>query len=177
MNRLTRIILLQTLSLFFISSVNAQVEAGKNYAGPALGISFLGSAMQIGGNYEFIVNLPETGNVGFGAVFRYWAYSEGFSGGSWQYTNFVIGGQANYHFELSEAPVNPWAGIIIAYNGGTVDYDGPGGGYPEPSQGGFWIALQGGTRYWIAPNIAITGRVAFGSLSYGLIEAGVDFKF
>jgi len=40
-----------------------------------------------------------------------------------------------------------------------------------------WLGIQGGIRYFINPDLALTGRVGFGTLSYGALEVGVDFKF
>jgi len=65
---------------------------------------------------------------------------------------------------------------VLAYDGGSVSYSGPAGNYATPSQGGVWLGFQGGIRYFINPNLAITGRVGFGTLSYGALEIGVDFK-
>src|SRR3990172_3078932 len=100
--------------VLFVVNANAQYEVGKHYAGPSIGLSFLGSTAQFGLNYEYAFTIQNFGTVGAGGIFRYWSYKERF---------------------------------------------------------------LGGTRYWITPTIALMGRVGFGTLSYGALEVGVDFKF
>lgn len=161
------------------SPLNAQYVVEKHYAGPSLGLSFLGSTFQFGGNYEYALTLENFGKVGIGGIFRYWSYSDAyFGGGSWSYTNILIGAQGNYHFEIrGSEKYDPYAGLVLAYDGGSVSYSGAAVGYVTPSHGGLWLGIQGGLRYWIKPDIAITGRVGFGTLSYGALEFGVDWKF
>ena len=171
--------LVVTVILFLQQSpLHAQYVVEKHYAGPSIGLSFLGSTFQLGGNYEYALSLENFGKVGIGGIFRYWRYSDSFFGGEWSYTNILIGAQGNYHFEIQGSEkLDPYAGIVLAYDGGSVSYTGPGGNYATPSHGGLWLGFQGGMRYWINPDIAITGRVGFGTLSYGALEFGVDFKF
>ena len=167
-------------SILFLqqSSLKAQYSIEKHYAGPSIGLSFLGSSFQFGGNYEYALSLENFGTVGIGGIFRYWGYSDAFFGGKWSYTNILIGAQGNYHFQIKgNDMLDPYAGLVLAYDGGSVSYDGPGGNYATPSHGGLWLGIQGGIRYFINSNIALTGRVGFGTLSYGALEVGVDFKF
>jgi hypothetical protein len=168
--------------IFFLVSgysvTNAQYVDRGNYIGPCIGFSFLGSVPQFGANYEYGLNVPNFGLLGIGGVFRYWGYSDSYFGGKWSYTNILIGAQGNYHFIIpGNSKLDPYAGLVLAYDGGSVSWSGPNYNYSSPSYGGFWIALQGGLRYWVSPTIAITGRLAFGSLSYGGLEVGADFKF
>jgi hypothetical protein len=170
------IFLITTICLLFQSPLNAQYTIGKHYAGPAIGLSFLGSALQLSGNYEYAINVENFGNVGIGGVLRYWGYNENFFGGKWSYTSIFIGAQGNYHFEIKgNNQLDPYAGIVLGYEGGSVS--GPSGIFSTPSHGGLWLGFQGGMRYWIKPDLAITGRVGFGTLSYGALEFGVDWKF
>lgn len=161
-----------------ITSANAQYEIGKNYAGPSIGLSFLGSTAQFGLNYEYAFVIEDFGTVGAGGIFRYWSYKESFYGGHWSYANILIGAQFNYHFKMDNKKFDPWAGAVLAYDAGSVDLkDNNNLFYAEPSHGGLWLGFHGGTRYWITPTIALMGRVGFGTLSYGALELGVDFKF
>jgi len=156
----------------------AQFEVNKNYAGPMLGLSFLGSTIQIGGAYEYGMYIDNFGKIGIGGLIRYWSYSEGFAGGRWSYTDFLIGAQGNYHFDVKDNKFDPWAGLVLAYDAGSVDWEGPTSFYhSNPSYGGLWLGLHGGLRYWINPNIGLSARIAFGTLSYGALDLGVDFKF
>jgi len=166
------------MAVFFVSNAIAQYEVEKHYAGPSIGLSFLGSTFQLGLNYEYAFVIKDFGTVGAGGIFRYWSYKTGFYDGSWSHTDILIGGQFNYHFKIDNKKFDPWAGAVLAYDAGSVDLKSSHNTfYAEPSHGGFWLGLQGGARYWISPTIALTGRVAFGSLSYGALELGVDFKF
>lgn len=170
-----------TIIIFLLvqSPVNAQYTIEKHYAGPSIGLSFLGSTFQIGGNYEYALNVENLWKIGVGGIFRYWGYSDAFyNGGKWSYTNILLGAQGNYHFEIKgNDQLDPYAGLVLAYDGGSVSYSGPAGNYITPSHGGLWLGFQGGMRYFINPNLALTGRVGFGTLSYGALELGVDFKF
>ena len=167
------------LTIFIFQNIaKAQFTDGMHYAGPSIGLSFLGSTFQLGGNYEYGVNINKFGSIGVGGILRYWGYSEKFSGGEWSYSNVLIGAQGNYHFKFNLFEnIDPYAGIVLAYDGGSVKFKGEQNNYLTPSHGGFWFGFQGGVRYWINPQTAITGRVAFGTLSYGALEVGVDFKF
>ncbi len=155
------------------TSARAQYTAGKNYLGPSIGFAFLGSTPDFGISYERGLNLQNFGLIGIGGIFRYWGYSEV----DWKYTNILIGAQGNYHFVIEGSKFDPYVGIVLAYDAGSVSYNGPFGNYVSPSYGGMWIAAQGGARYWISPTIAISGRIGLGSLGYSGLDFGVDFKF
>jgi protein-S-isoprenylcysteine O-methyltransferase Ste14 len=163
--------------LFAISSTFAQFTPDKDYAGPSIGLSFLGSTVQFGANYEHSMVVKDFGTIGIGGIFRYWSYSEDYIGGDWSYTNVLIGAQGNYHFKMSDNKFDPWAGLILAYDAGSVSWDGPYSTYASPSYGGLFLGLHGGMRYWFSPNLAGTARIGFGTLSYGALDIGVDFKF
>jgi hypothetical protein len=168
--------------LTFFSTSKAQFVNGGNYFGPSIGLSFLGSSPEFGVNYEYGLNLENVGTVGIGGIFRYWSYSEsynyGFYGsGEWKYTNILIGAQGNYHFKVPDSKFDPYLGIILAYDAGSTSWSGPNIYGASVSAGGFWAALQAGGRYWLTPTLALTARLGFGSLSYGGLDVGVDFKF
>lgn len=166
------------LSFIFIFNANAQYEVQKHYAGPSIGLSFLGSTAQFGLNYEYAFVIKDFGTVGAGGIFRYWGYKENFSGGSWSYTNVLFGGQFNYHFELDNNKIDPWIGAVLAFDAGSVKTSYTSNiRIDDPSHGGFFLGIHGGGRYWITPTIALIGKAAFGTLSYGSLEVGVDWKF
>jgi hypothetical protein len=170
--------LIITLAVLLLqAAAAAQYTVGRHYAGPSVGLSFLGSTFQLGGNYEYGLHVDNFGNIGIGGVLRYWGYSENIGGVKFSYTNILIGAQGNYHFEIKEnRQLDPYAGIVLAYDGGSVSRTGD-SSVPTPSHGGFWLGFQGGLRYFIEPNIALTVRVGFGTLSYGALEVGIDWKF
>lgn len=174
-----RLIAVISLITILISTTGySQYDLGKSYLGPTIGLSFLGSTFQFGANYEYSLELENFGNVGIGGVFRYWSYSETYYSGEWSYTDILIGVQGNYHFKLSNDKLDPWAGLVLAYDGGSVKWKGASGyNYATPTYGGFFLGGQAGMRYWISPTVALVGRIGFGTLSYGALEVGADFKF
>jgi hypothetical protein len=176
--RIRQIIILIVFVFSFTTANNAQYDLNRHYAGASVGMSFLGSAGQFGLNYEYSLELKDFGNVGVGAIFRYWGYKENYPSGSWNYSNFVIGAQGNYHFKLNDSKFDPWAGIILAYNSSSVSWKGSNSSsLVTPSSGGLWLAANGGLRYWFNPEFAATGRITFGNLGYGSLDIGVDYKF
>lgn len=165
------------ISVLVIGSSFAQFTAGNHYLGPCVGLSFLGSTPQFGANYEYGMDV-EFGRIGIGGIFRYWSYSENYFAGKWSYTDILIGGQANYHFKLQSSKFDPWVGVTLAYDAGSVKWDGPSGfNYASPTYGGLFFGGNAGARYFLSPTLALSARFGFGSLSYGGLDLGVDFKF
>ncbi len=161
-----------------ISSSFAQFTVGNHYVGPMLGLSFLGSTYQLGAGYEYGMEIENFGKVGVGGIIRFWSYSENYRLGKWSYTDFLIGAQGNYHFKVDDNRFDPWAGLVLAFDAGSVEFSGPTGVfYDKPSYGGIWLGLHGGLRYWLQPNLALSSRIGFGTLGYGALDVGVDFKF
>ena len=169
------------IAVFFLFSTKSysQFELDRSYIGPTIGLSFLGSAPQFGVNYEYSLELQNFGSVGIGGVFRYWGYSNNEFYGKLSYTNILIGVQGNYHFKVTNDKWDPWIGLVLAddiastsatYNDFYLNYS------YSASVGGIFLGLQGGVRYWINPNLAIVARIGYGSLSYGALDVGVDFK-
>ncbi len=172
------------LLLIYPSILFGQLEINKHILGPSLGFSFLGSTLQYGVNHEFSIGLKqigmaESGIIGIGGVFRYWQYSESFRDYDWDYTDVLIGLQTNYHFYISDDSIDPWFGIVIAYDFGDADitFINPNIGKFDKEYGGFFIGANAGLRYWITNNMAISSRLGIGSSSYAALEFGIDYKF
>ena len=165
--RISRVIASAAILTLLISfNGYSQYDLEKSYLGPTIGLSFLGSTFQLGLNYEYSMELENFGNVGIGGVFRYWSYSETYFSGKWSYTDVLIGVQGNYHFKLDNNKLDPWLGLTLAYDGGSVSWDGPSGlNYASPTYGGFFLGAQGGMRYWISPTVALVGRIGFPGVS------------
>lgn len=182
-------VLLGTLTVLVLAlpsvtfSQSSYFEPDRSYLGPSIGLSFLGSAFQFGANYEYAMKV-DFGMVGIGGIFRYWSYSESFNdfyygiGYQWKYSNILIGAQGNYHFKVDpSSKFDPFAGLILGYDGSSVSYSGPGGyNYSTPTAGGLVVNIQGGTRYFLSPSTALRVSIGYGSLSYGALDIGVDFK-
>jgi hypothetical protein len=173
---ITAVVLLLTIPM--VSYSQPYFEAGKSYLGPSIGLSFLGSTPEFGVNYEYGMKM-EFGTVGIGGLFRYWGYSEDFYYGKWKYTNILIGAQGNYHLKMDPgSKLDPWVGLILGYDGSSVSWDGPSGyNYSSPTSGGLVLNAQGGARYWFSPTMAVRASVGYGSMSYGALDLGIDFKF
>jgi len=161
----------------------SQFDSGKHIVGPSLGFSFLGSALQIGINHEYGIDLKELGiteqgKFGIGGVFRYWTYSENFVNIKTEYTDILLGIQNNYHFYLMNEKVDPWVGLVLAYDFGSFDTEIKNleSGNTKPSRGGFWIGAHAGLRYWIKDNISVNVRIGFGTLNYGALDLGFDYR-
>ncbi|MEE9431230.1 MAG: hypothetical protein V3V16_09330 [Melioribacteraceae bacterium] len=172
-----KVVLVLAVLFFMVGTISAQFQEGKHHAGPSIGLSFLGaSAVQFGANYEYGMKIDDVpGLIGIGGIFRYWNYDLGF----WSYTNIVIGAQGNYHFKVGDGKVDPYVGITLAYNAGTVSSDG--NDYfgsllgNSVTNGGIWFGFQGGARYWFSPNMAAHARFGVGTGS--ALDLGIDFKF
>ncbi len=162
--------------IFFYSTKEySQYQLNRNYVGPTIGFSFLGSTLQVGINYEYSLQLENVGSIGVGGIFRYWGYSSKYKDGQWNYTDVLIGAQGNYHFTTGDNKIDSWVGLTLAYDAGSVTWSGPKENFAEPAIGGLFLGAQGGIRYWISPKYALVGRIGFGNLSYGSLEFGVDF--
>jgi len=170
-------ILFLVFVLFCSTITTAQFEVGKHYVGPSMGLSFQGSVPQFGFNYEHGVNIKDFGNIGFGGILRYWSHNDSFVNGEWSYSDILIGAQGNYHFKLTNEKIDLWAGLVLAFDAGSVKYKGNNvNNILSPSHGGLWLGLHGGGRYWVSQNFALSGRLGFGTLKYGSLEIGCDWK-
>lgn len=171
------------LSLLFFSSTIAQFEKQTSYLGPSIGLYFYGSTPIFGANYEYALDTElGDGLIGVGGLFRYWSWStnEGSFLGEkwgWSYTDIMIGGQVNYHFKVGDGKLDPWGGLTLAYDVASVKYTGPAGyNYTSPSWGGLFLGANGGARYWFSKNMAVVGRIGFGTMSYSAFDIGIDFR-
>jgi hypothetical protein len=170
--------------IFFSSTLLVgQFESNKHNVGPSFGFSFLGSTFQVGANHEYGINLADigingAGKIGIGAIFRYWNYSEETVNVNRDYKDIIAGLQTNYHFYMPNDRVDPWIGLILAYDFGYQDVEIKTIGFKvdDESYGGFWIGAQAGSRYWIAKNLALSLRIGFGIDNYGFIDFGFDYQ-
>ena len=181
---------MKKLILFLVSifcsagSLFGQFEINRHIFGPSVGLSFLGSSLQIGLNHEYGINLEDLGvdapgKIGFGGLIRYWNYSETFTNVETDYSDFLLGIQSNYHFYMANDFVDPWIGIVLAYNFGSSDTKIKTIGFNAKvdNNEGIWISANAGAKYWIQKNMAIGIRIGFGTLSYGALDIGFDYNF
>jgi len=180
-----------THNIFFIltfiilpSFLFGQFETNKHIAGPSVGFSFLGSTPQVGINHEYGIALEELGieedgKLGLGGVIRYWNYSETFTNVDRDYSDFLLGLQFNYHFYMSNDYVDPWVGLVLAYNFGSssTKIKTVGFNISSDNNSGIWLGINAGAKYWFQKNMAVGIRIGFGTLSYGALDLGFDYKF
>ena len=170
--------------LICVSFASSQFVKEKNYLGPSIGLYFFGSTPIFGANYEYAMTTDMgSGILGIGGLVRYrsWSQNSGTYLGEtwgWSYTDILVGGQGNYHFHVGEGKFDPWVGLTLAYDIGSVKYTGPAGyNYASPTWGGLFLGGNGGARYWFSDKLAGAVRIGLGSLSYSALDIGVDFKF
>ena len=171
--------------LFLFTSISlGQFENNKHVLGPSFGFSFLGSSFQIGLDHEYGINLAElgiegAGKIGVGGIFRFWNYSEETTNVKRDYTDIIAGLQMNYHFYMPNDRVDPWVGIILAYDFGYQDVEIKTSSFKvkDDQYGGFWIGAQAGSRYWINDKLALSLKIGFGIENYGFLDFGIDYKF
>ena len=170
------------LVLVFLSVKSfGQFKSADNYIEPVIGFSFLGSTLQYGLNYEHTFLVEEEHKFGIGIIARYWKYSETFITTKTNYVDFLLGIQTNYHFYLRNKRVNPWLGFSFAYNYGTAKASWTSEVHPElvlesPDNGGIWVGIHAGLRYWLSPSTALSTRIGFGTMSYGALDLGIIFR-
>lgn len=171
------------LSLIFFGLATAQFEKQTSYLGPSIGLYFYGSTPIFGANYEYALDTElGDGLLGIGGLFRYWSWStdEGDYFGEvwgWTYTDIMIGAQVNYHFKVGDGKFDPWGGLTLAYDAASVKYRGPSGfNYSSPTSGGLFLGTNAGARYWFSKNMAVVGRIGFGTMSYSALDIGIDFR-
>ncbi|MEK6572112.1 MAG: hypothetical protein AABZ61_12120 [Bacteroidota bacterium] len=171
----SKVLVFLVVILSLISTSYGQFKNGQTYAGPYLGLSFLGSTAQIGGNVEYAVEE----DIGVGGLVRYWSYSESFYWGKFSYSNILLAGQANYHFKTNNKKFDPFVGVDVGYDiqsASTETLVGYFGTYGVSASGGGFIgSVHGGLRYFYKPNLAFVARVGYGTYSYGALDVGVDF--
>jgi hypothetical protein len=166
------------------SMIIGQFDIDKHMLGPSFGFSFLGSSVQFGINHEYGINIQElgianSGKLGVGGIFRYLNYTENFTHIDWEYTDIILGVQTNYHFYIANEDLDPWFGLVFAYDFGYVDdkIKISGVNVENKSYGGFWLAVNAGMRYWLNEKFAINARIGFGTLNYSALDLGIDYKF
>lgn len=178
MKKIASVLAIVISLLCFTSISSAQFEKGKNYVGPHLGLSYYGSTITFGGEYEYGV----TEHIGIGGLVDYYQYSEDFGGWSgdysWKYSYLEIGANGNYHFGKTlewDGKLDPFVGVVLGYHVASVKWDGPGSAFvAEPSVGGVFLGGTAGIRYFISPNLALAARVGVGAT---YLTAGVNWKF
>ena len=176
-------ILLVSILVFSVNPLFGQLKSNQHVIGPSLGFSFLESTLQFGINHEYNIDtkqigLGTNGIIGVGGLFRYWNYSEKFKDFQWDYTNILLGVQTNYHFYFYNDNIDPWIGVILAYDFGEANLKITNStvNVLDQESGGLFVGASAGIRYWVSNNIGISAIIGIGSLRYGALEIGVDYQ-
>lgn len=145
----------------------AQFETGHSYLGPHIGISGLGGAVSVGGDYEYAITKSGdvgSGRIGVGATFDYfsWSYAD-----DWSYSVIPLGVFGAYHFNTSNRAIDPFLGCGLGYFIINATWNGnneTGGPRPTASYtSDVYLNLVGGVRYFITPSFAAQARVGLGA--------------
>jgi len=162
-------ILILAVLFFMVGTISAQFQEGKHHAGPSIGLSFLGSTLSFGANYEYGMKIDDVpGLIGVGGIFRYWSFGDAFSSSDYTISYMIFGAQGNYHFKVGNGKIDPYIGL-------TLGYQSISGGWLGYGAGGIYFGFQGGARYWFSPNMAAHAR--FGAGAGSSLDLGIDFKF
>jgi hypothetical protein len=153
--------LFMLITILFSTLSFAQYQAGKSTGGVLLGVGGGGldgdGAIPIAVEYNFYNVHP---NIQLGVFGAYAHTSSDYFGGKWNYTYIVLAGQGNYHFKMQAAEWDPFVGLSLGYNIGSVSWDGA-GSYATPDAGGFFFSAQAGVNYWFSPKWAVQARVGY----------------
>lgn len=172
LRKLSAALLAAFVVAFFAPKANAQFENGKNYIGPHIGLSGVGSALTLGADYERGITSPGEvgpGIIGIGGLFDYYSYDY-FQTVKVTYIDLGVSGM--YHFVLDNKKWDPFLGLVLGYE--ITSWSNTYFGYVEPSVGGFMLGGSAGIRYFLSDQWALQARVGFG---FYILAVGVDYKF
>jgi len=175
---------LTSVLLLNLTQNYSQLKEGNHLLGATLGFSSKSSNIILGANYEYELPQAGIGIFGIGAISRYWTYSEEIlnNKGKLKYTNFTLGGQLNYNFNLiSGGKFVPFVGLVLGYNNVSSKYTSYDNsaliGYDQTYKSGLFMWGQAGFRLFFSPKAAGVIRLGLGNFDLSTIEAGFDYKF
>ncbi len=170
--------------LFFLFFLFALVATTQSFAqGFAKGQKDLNIGIGLGSTYGMPIgaslDLGVSENISIGAYVGYASKKEsfgvpGFGSYTWKYTAILIGARGAYHFAVNDK-FDPYIGVLLGYNVGSVKLDGTAAGsVVSPTYGGLAWAGFLGARYSFGKSVN-----AFAELGYGIaiLQVGLNFKF
>ena len=125
-------------------------------------------------------DLSVGGYVGYAAS-RQIIYPAGYAGvvtsdmGA-DYSYFIFGGRACYHFDTGNKNFDGYIGAMLGYNAVTATGFGSAGSSNFNVTYGASALLYGGQlggRYYLSPNVALFGEIGYG---VGYITGGISFR-
>ena len=145
--------------------------AGRNYAGPAVSLSGVGTSPVIGGNFEH----AKGKNLGLGAFVARWSYSESQGGATGSIGYLALGGTASYHFDVPDGSRwDPFVGGALGYYIVSASSEIEGLGEFSAAESRLATGAFAGGRYFLSPSLSLVGRAGLG-VTY--LSLGVDFQF
>lgn len=135
-------------------------------AGLGLGTTLTGTGIPFNASLGYGINE----NISVGGYLGFAQTNEDFLGGTWTYTNLIIGARGAYHYPLVE-DIDTYGGLMLGYNIASASWDGPGN--PSASVGGLSYSAFVGGRYHFTEKVG-----AFAELGYGIayLQFGVTLK-
>jgi len=109
------------------SPAHAQYEAGRRFAGPRIGLAYVGTAPNFGAQFE----IAREDRIGIGGFVDYWSYNYAPEPANANVTYLAFGAAGSYHFKVEDVKWDPFLGLSLGYYavsyGIAQDY---GGGFP-----------------------------------------------
>jgi len=181
---LKKAILLLTITALVSGISYSQLKSANHIIGGSIGFSSYNSNAILGANYEYQLPQANTGLFAVGGVTRYWSFGEKLAEnqGEIAYTNFAIGGQLNYNFNLiGSGKLVPFVGVVLGYNNVSTKYTSFNGkdliGYDQTYKSGLFMWGQGGMRYFVNKKFAAAVRLGLGNFDLSTVEFGLDYRF
>jgi hypothetical protein len=156
----------------------AQFALGYTDIGATIGLGGIGSAgLAFGARFERALRAaPEglgTGVIGLQVGADYYGWSASFPGYSWDVSYIPISATANYHFDLENDRIDPFAGVGLGYQIVSCSYSGSFGTNTCGYSSGIYFVGRLGARYFMNPNLALYGDVGAGAAT---LNVGAMFK-
>ena len=153
-----------------VTSTGPGFSVGSTDVGPTIGLGGLGAAsFAIGGRFERgIKALPDLGNgvLAIGLSADWYNYNERFIGTDYDFTYIPIAATANYHFNMQNKKLDPFAGVGLGYMIVNTPYAGS-------YNSGIYFVGRLGLRYFMTPRIALYSDVGAGAAA---LNVGMTFR-
>ena len=159
--------------LLSVGMLSAQsFENGTNVASVSVGFGTYGVPVSL--SYEKgVYDINDVMSIGVGGVIGYGAESEKLGLGKYNYSNFLIGAQGNYHYTGFEY-LDIYGGLILGYNAASAKWKGEGRDPNSASAGGILLGARAGARYYFTDNFGANAEIGYG---IGVLSVGVSYRF
>jgi len=159
----------------FTTQAQAQLEKGNILLNAGVGFGYYyagGVSFNLNGEYSV------TPELAIGPYFAYTSYNYNYPGTyDYSYSFIDFGVRGSYHFsklfKINVEELDIYGGAFLGFVASSYDYDGPGGDYDDPYDGGIRGGIHAGARYYFSEKFA-----GYGELGIGLspLVLGVTLK-